>query len=159
MISPPAVICLLSELVLKPPSRSYHTWQFVLCLYAVIQWVPFFPTATQLPSNERIFQERVPFCQLRGLMSRVCVCVYCSSISLEINFGLISCKCGCWLIEWMKTHKYINQDVVVGFFFFHVFPKCLKLDKCHLLLCQSTSQEDENYQMGVSTFCYLQLEF
>lgn len=48
MISAPAVVCLLSKWVLKPPSSSYHTWQFVLCLYAGIQWVSFSMTARRL---------------------------------------------------------------------------------------------------------------
>lgn len=50
-ISPPAAVCLLWKLVLKPRSCSYHTWQFVLCLYAALQWVPFSMTARRLLSR------------------------------------------------------------------------------------------------------------
>lgn len=113
MISPPAVICLLLKLVLKPPSHSYHTWQFVLCSYAVIKRLPFSLTAGWLRRRRHIFQQKVPFCRLRGLMSWGCT--YCSGISSEITVALIRVERGRWLTVWMKINTNIISWIVEGF--------------------------------------------
>lgn len=58
------------------------------------------------PSREHICRERMPAQRLnvKGRGCQYCTVLYCSTISLEISFDLIRCKCGCWLITWMKTH-------------------------------------------------------
>lgn len=86
MISPPAVVCLLSKFLLKPPPCPYHSWQFVLCLYTRIYSE--YPSAR---AGSIHFRRGCPSAD-QDVMSAA---LYCRSISLETTSALMRCRCCC----------------------------------------------------------------